>query len=91
MIDEVENGLHVSALESFWSAVHDMAAKTDVQVIATTHSLECVRAALRASSAENQDGISVQRTQKVNGTIEAVALKQDTLVYAIENSLEIRE
>ena len=91
LIDEIENGLHVSAMEKLWSAVHDMAAKTDVQIIATTHSLECVRAALVTSSADNKDGISVQRTQKVNGTIEAVALKQDALAYAVENNLEIRK
>jgi predicted ATPase len=91
LIDEIENGLHVSALEKLWSAVHDMAAKTDVQVFATTHSLECVRAALVTSSSSNQDGICVQRTQKVNGTVEAVALKQDALAYAVENNLEIRQ
>lgn len=91
LIDEIENGLHVSALEKLWSAVHDMAVKTDVQIIATTHSLECVRAALLTASSFNQDGICVQRTQKVNGTVEAVALKQDALAYAFENNLEIRK
>ena len=91
LIDEIENGLHVSALEKLWSAVHKMAVETDVQIVATTHSLECVRAGLSAATVENKHVFCVQRTQAVNGSIEAVALTQDTLIYALKNSLEIRE
>ncbi len=91
LIDEIENGLHVSALEKLWNAVHEMAVKTDVQIVATTHSLECVRAAVAAAGAKNREEICVQRTQAINGSIEAVALMQDTLAYALENNLEIRK
>jgi AAA15 family ATPase/GTPase len=91
LIDEIENGLHFSALERLWSAVHEMAVKTDVQIVATTHSLECVRAALSTAKGQGGDELSVQRMQAVNDNIEAVAFTQDTLAYSIENGVEIRK
>lgn len=91
LIDEIENGLHFSALQKLWRAVHEVAVKTDVQILATTHSLECVQAALSAAEGQANDEICVQRTQAVNGRIEAIALTQETLTYALENEVEIRK
>jgi hypothetical protein len=91
LIDEIENGLHFSALEQLWGAVHEMAVKTNVQIFATTHSMECVRSAMSAALAQKGGSICVQRTQPINGSVEAVALTEDTLTYALENNLEIRK
>ena len=45
LIDEFDAGLHHSKLGDVWRALHAIAVDRDVQVFATTHSYECVRAA----------------------------------------------
>lgn len=42
-IDEIENGLHHTAMKAFWSALVRFARDEDIQVIATTHNLELMR------------------------------------------------
>ena len=42
LIDEVENGLHHSALKGVWKNLYTLSQKFDVQVFATTHSRECL-------------------------------------------------
>lgn len=45
LVDEIENGIHYSALEKVWGQVGRAVRDTGAQVVATTHSYECVRAA----------------------------------------------
>lgn len=45
LIDEFDAGLHHSKLGDVWRALHTIAIDKEVQVFATTHSYECVRAA----------------------------------------------
>ena len=42
LIDEFENGLHFSIQEKIWRLIFDLSEKFDIQVFATTHSLDCV-------------------------------------------------
>jgi hypothetical protein len=48
LIDEVENGLHHSVMKDVWQAIAQAARTADVQIFATTHSYECIRAAHQA-------------------------------------------
>lgn len=52
LIDEIENGLHASALEHLWSILKEGSETYNVQIFATTHSLECVKT---FSNVFNQD------------------------------------
>ena len=45
LVDETENGVHHSKLRDLWRAISSFSKEFDVQVFATTHSGECVRAA----------------------------------------------
>lgn len=54
LIDEFENGLHYSVQESIWSLIFEQAKKLNVQVFATTHSLDCVKS-FSAVAKERQD------------------------------------
>jgi hypothetical protein len=45
LVDEVDAGWHYSTLTHVWRVLDDAARAFDVQVFATTHSFECVRAA----------------------------------------------
>jgi AAA domain, putative AbiEii toxin, Type IV TA system len=52
LIDEIETGIHVTALQRVFGWLTDVARKLNVQVVATTHSLEAVDAmALSAGEA----------------------------------------
>lgn len=57
LVDEIENGLHHGALEAFWRVLITAAASRGAQVFATTHSLECIRAATRAAAALSEGGV----------------------------------
>lgn len=47
-IDEIENGIHHSIHMKVWQAIGQLARELDIQVFATTHSLEMIRAAYEA-------------------------------------------
>ncbi len=44
IVDEIENGLHWSIQPKLWELIFKLSAKLKVQVFATTHSMDCVRA-----------------------------------------------
>ncbi len=48
LVDEIENGIHVSVLHDYWRALYQLAVDNNAQVFATTHSAECVEAAAKA-------------------------------------------
>jgi len=43
MIDEIDTGLHFSVMTDMWRVLIKTADRLDVQVFATTHSLDCLR------------------------------------------------
>lgn len=44
LIDEIENGLHYTVQEDFWKLLFILAKKFDLQIFATSHSLEMISA-----------------------------------------------
>lgn len=44
LIDEFENGLHYSVQEQVWEVIFTLAESLNVQVFATTHSSDCIKA-----------------------------------------------
>ena len=49
LIDEIENGLHHSVMQTIWKALFKLSWEYNTQVFATTHSLECIKAAYAAA------------------------------------------
>lgn len=90
LIDEIENGLHYSILENFWRAV-DSAAKTfNTQVIATTHSYECIREAHQAFQSSNEGDFLFHRLDRIHERIESVTYDQEALGAALKADFEVR-
>lgn len=52
LIDEIDNGIHWSVQPAMWKAVRVAARRLNVQVVATTHSRECITAAVDAFAKE---------------------------------------
>ena len=92
VIDEIENGIHHSALEELWQQLRRLSELLDVQVITTTHSLECVRAAVAVVDREQApaDFVVHQMYQTKDGERRSEAYADDKLMAALDLGLDIR-
>ena len=66
LIDEIENGLHHSVMETVWKAIGLAAREADVQVFATTHSYECIQAAHHAFDKNKPYDFRLHRLERNN-------------------------
>ena len=89
-IDEIDNGLHHSALTPVWSWLATISSKRNFQVFATTHSEECIAAASRAFTAANDDGLRVIRLDRRQDRTVAAVYNPDLVKTAIAANVEIR-
>ena len=89
LIDEVEDGLHYSVLPSVWKAIIETALKHNVQVFATTHSWECIAAAVKASE-DHQGSLALFRLERHKNDIRAIDVKDEGVRAAVDFSLELR-
>lgn len=87
LIDEIENGLHHSALSDVWGVIDEAAGQFRTQVFATTHSLECIEAAHHALG---PDDFLLHRLEVSDSENRCVTLKPNGLHAAIRHQLEIR-
>ena len=87
--DEIENGIHYAALTDIWRFILRMAASIDVQVFATTHSSDCVRAFQEAASESEEEGVLIRLGRKGDRTIVA-EFDEETLAIAVDGDIEVR-
>ena len=90
LIDEAENGIHHTVQYEFWKLVLRMAHANDVQVLATTHSWDCVRGfAYAAAESEDGEGMLVRLDRDDRG-LRAVEYSKEGLLAAAEQGIEVR-
>lgn len=87
LIDEVESGIHHSSLVDVWRSLDYAAEQFGTQIIATTHSYECIMAMQEALGTDRGRYIRLDRG---NGSATPVAYSPETLETAIEYELEVR-
>lgn len=87
LIDEIENGLHHSVLGKVWQSIEAAAKQFNTQIIASTHSFECVEAASRSLDGSN---FLVHRLEEVDGRIKCVSYEPEEIEAAVSHSLEVR-
>lgn len=91
LIDEIENGLHYSSLETLWKAIFQAAKEFNVQVFATTHSLECTKAFLYTAQEEGYNElINYYRLERKDDIFKVVDYEPEILETAFEMNLEVR-
>lgn len=90
LIDEIENGIHHSVMPKLWKTLSALAERYNVQIFATTHSIECVLAAYEAFSAQDPYGFSLYRLDQVKGDPRVVRYDKETLEAAVQTNLEVR-
>ena len=90
VVDEIENGMHYSVLRKLWDLVRKGSRDWDVQFIATTHSGECVDAALAAFEDEPGD-LSIHKLYTdESGSVKATTFTGETLRGVRDLDLEVR-
>jgi len=91
LIDEIDTGLYYGVLKDMWRLIIETATRLNVQVFATTHSWDCVRAFEQAlnSSQDHNSGCLI-RLEKVKGQVEAVTFTSKELDIAIKQGIEVR-
>ena len=89
--DEMENGLHYSVLENVWSHSRNWMRQWDVQLVATTHSDECIRAAMAAFE-DAPDDLAIHKLFRnaETGKVEVTTFTGEALEGARDLNLETR-
>ena len=90
VIDEAENGIHYSVQRDFWDMILQTAHKDNVQVVATTHSWDCVKGfAQAATEFEDAEGVLV-RLERDDDGMRAIEYSEEELRVAAEQGIEVR-
>jgi AAA15 family ATPase/GTPase len=77
LIDEIETAIHTEALGSSFAWIVDWCQRLDVQLFATTHSLEAIDAMLDASDSETD--VVLYRLEKQESQTKAVRIERERL------------
>jgi len=89
LVDEIENGLHYSVQSQIWRTIFRLASTLNVQVFATSHSWDCVRAFQEAASESPQDGVLV-RLSRVREKIIPTLFTEKELEIVTRDQIEVR-
>lgn len=89
LVDEIDNGLHYSVQGDIWRTIFRLAEKLNVQVFATSHSSDCVRAFEEAAHDSPEAGALVRLTEK-NGTIIPTVFTEQELAIVARDQIEVR-
>jgi ABC-type cobalamin/Fe3+-siderophores transport system ATPase subunit len=91
LVDEMENGLHYSIQEKVWRLIFRLARTNGMQVFATTHSMDCVRAFAKVAAEDELDGklLHMERNE-ATGDAEISSLAEDQLNHLVDAGIEVR-
>jgi hypothetical protein len=89
LIDEIEDGLHYGVLPDVWKVIVQTALAHDVQIVATTHSLEAISAAVKGSE-EHEGSLGFFRLEREGDRIEVVQGSDSRLRSAVAVGFELR-
>lgn len=89
-IDEIATGLHYSVLISLWEMIFETAEKLNIQVFATTHSQDCIKAFAEVWNKKQSEGLYLRLQKNSNGQVVAVPYEGDILLHAADRQIEMR-
>ncbi len=90
LVDEIENGVHHSALLKVWKGLASAAAQAQTQLVATTHSGECLTAAHQAFSEDPEYDLSVIQLFRLPDGIQGRVLDRKHIEAAIAGQIDLR-
>jgi predicted ATP-dependent endonuclease of OLD family len=91
LVDEIDTGLYYRTQADVWKLLMDTAKRLDVQVFATTHSLDCVQAFQEAlnQSSDSSEGKLIRMSLR-GKQIQAVPYTAEELAIAARQAIEVR-
>jgi hypothetical protein len=90
-IDEIETGLHYTTLPDVWRLIFETARALNIQVFATTHSFDAVKAFERVANEHEEEGVLIQlRRRRSDGDIVAVTSEEKELQEALDLNVDPR-
>ena len=94
-IDEIDNGLHYSALRILWKGVLQAAREYNVQIVATTHSAEALRHLTWVLDDEEYrdyraDVAAYTLIRANDDTVRSYRYDYEQLDFAMEHDIEVR-
>jgi hypothetical protein len=92
LIDEIDTGLYYDTQFDVWRLLIETAQRLNVQIFATTHSLDCVRAFQEAlsQSSDPSSGLLFRLSVRDKTEIQPVLYHSDELAIAIQEDIEVR-
>jgi len=90
-LDEIENGIHYTNLDKLWEIILTISKEQNVQVFATTHSIECIESYARvAKKLEDEEIKYIKMSRLKDGKIMAGVRDYDMLQYTMDDGHEVR-
>jgi energy-coupling factor transporter ATP-binding protein EcfA2 len=89
LVDEIENGLHYSIQPEVWRTIFRLARDLDVQVFATSHSWDSVRAFQKAATESPEAGVLIRLSRKSDQVIPTVFTEKE-LEVVTRDQIEVR-
>ena len=92
LVDEIETGIHHTLHVRLWKSLFRLAEIGDVQIFATTHSLDCLRGFAEAAVEDEAADAQVVRLEREEEEEEtrAVVIDRQKLPFVIRDSIEVR-
>lgn len=89
LVDEVDSGLHFSTLVELWTMLFITSINHKVQIVATTHSWDCIQAFQEAAAQYPEAGMLV-RLETTGAEVHAECFDQAELAIVTRQSIEVR-
>ena len=88
-IDEIENGIHYSKLDSLFELIFNLSKTNNIQVFISTHSKECIESYAKVAKKLNDKNITFIELIK-NNDIKAMIYPYEWFIDEIEQNHEVR-
>ncbi len=94
LIDEIDNGLHFSAMKVLWEVILDASVENNVQLFATTHNIDSLKG-LNLTLSQPEWGslkseVCAFKLIKKDGNVSAIRYDYPSFNYSINQELEVR-
>ena len=90
-VDEIDTGLYYETQTDMWRLLIETAQRLNVQIFATTHSWDCVKAFQNALAKAHDDAVGkLFRLEKLDERIKSVEFTARDLEIAVRQQIEVR-
>jgi predicted ATPase len=90
LVDEIENGIHYTAMPQVWKGIAEVAERMNVQIFATTHSHECLEAAHEAFAERASYDFRVVQLYRVGQKTDGRVLDRKLIEAALAGEIDLR-